>query len=676
MSDDTSEETSDSFKAVCSSCYTTNRVARDRIYDDPECGSCGVALESIRVRCESCQKINDLSLAKLKQSEAAPQCGGCSEDLELPELSRDGEENQSMEDMSYSDIRDLIDEYEERFSGVGWVDSAALSKRLNEIRRQLERPVRLSFVGNFSVGKSTVINSILGEEVAPVNQTPTTAVICHFRYGDTKRVRFHYEDGTFEEEGFFAFKQFSDHSQIDEENDDEQIERIERIDHVEIFYPNEVLREITLVDTPGFGASTEEDEDITRSHLRGADAVCWIFDADEVGKGSEVERIQKLSDEFRSAFALINQCDKKPPHERPKLRRRAEDLVGEHFDDILLYSALDVFEAEKGTIELRPEDLEHLESNLDEEIRERVRDQAEELRIQRARQQMARLSEGLLKHRNVWADIIDNIVGFFDDFESEMDDLEARFKGKLSTKLERLSKKLQNASRSQSLRFKKAFDVEHNFTSTDVEVDREALGEFQDRTAEKVIDAFEDWLEDVREVRNSIVESLRRLQNERFGSADSQENESDENRTPSVEIMTINKKIEDFEQELWRVIHVYQRILDNKYCFIPRRQILSSIDTTSRIIHSLAELEDVADSYQSVNVSDINDELEWYISADSSLESIRQRLNSDENEENSFIDECFDEIHSLSQQFREEFAERKVTLDEHRELLEAHSSSN
>jgi len=50
-------------------------------------------------------------------------------------------------------------------------------------------------MGEFNAGKSTFINALIGEEVAPMGVTPTTATLNVLRYGAERRVRVvHFDD--------------------------------------------------------------------------------------------------------------------------------------------------------------------------------------------------------------------------------------------------------------------------------------------------------------------------------------------------------------------------------------------------------------------------------------------------------------------------------------------------
>ena len=54
----------------------------------------------------------------------------------------------------------------------------------------------LTVMGQFSAGKSTLINELVGKKVLPVNKTETTAVVTYLRYGAEERAELVYSDGT------------------------------------------------------------------------------------------------------------------------------------------------------------------------------------------------------------------------------------------------------------------------------------------------------------------------------------------------------------------------------------------------------------------------------------------------------------------------------------------------
>src|SRR5215210_9322909 len=127
------------------------------------------------------------------------------------------------------------------------------------LAKQVHEPCVVAVVGRVKVGKSTFVNALLGEDLAKVGTTETTATINYFAYGQPdpdQPVRCHWRGGKVTNES----KAFLDGLQG---NDLETLRRADGIDHLEYFLPNPILKQITLVDTPGTGSVVGEHQERT-----------------------------------------------------------------------------------------------------------------------------------------------------------------------------------------------------------------------------------------------------------------------------------------------------------------------------------------------------------------------------------------------------------------------------
>ena len=141
----------------------------------------------------------------------------------------------------------------------------------NELAIQMERlasEVRqlcvVAVVGRVKAGKSTFINALLGEDLAKVGPTETTATINYFLQGTLildRPVHCYWRSGKETDET----RQFLDDLQG---NDIETLHRADGIDHLEYHVQNRHLEQIILVDTPGTGAVVEEHQNRTAEFLQ------------------------------------------------------------------------------------------------------------------------------------------------------------------------------------------------------------------------------------------------------------------------------------------------------------------------------------------------------------------------------------------------------------------------
>jgi hypothetical protein len=137
-------------------------------------------------------------------------------------------------------------------------------ERLETLAGQVHQPCVVAVVGRVKAGKSTFVNALLGEDLAKVGTTETTATINYFVYGERnpeRPVRCHWRGGKVTDES----RRFLDGLQG---NDLETLRQAEGIAYLEYFLPNPLLKQITLVDTPGTGAVVDEHENRTAEFMR------------------------------------------------------------------------------------------------------------------------------------------------------------------------------------------------------------------------------------------------------------------------------------------------------------------------------------------------------------------------------------------------------------------------
>ena len=135
---------------------------------------------------------------------------------------------------------------------------------MERLASQVCEPCILAVVGRVKAGKSTFINAFLGDNLAKVGVTETTATINYFRYGtpvDPDRpVRCHWQSG----------RQAVTHAFLEslQGNYIEALQRAAGIEYLEYMLPNPSLREVTLVDTPGTGSCGRRASKFTAEFLK------------------------------------------------------------------------------------------------------------------------------------------------------------------------------------------------------------------------------------------------------------------------------------------------------------------------------------------------------------------------------------------------------------------------
>ena len=142
-------------------------------------------------------------------------------------------------------------------SSLNMTNAAKDAKRI--LTRMEDERFRLVVVGEFSRGKSTFVNALLGRKILPASKNPTTAIISKIVYGDTPDYYLHYREREtperLTEDAFFRLTAPKEPDEGDEASVREFVkvqERLSRIDYAEIVYPLSFCRDhVEVVDTPG-----------------------------------------------------------------------------------------------------------------------------------------------------------------------------------------------------------------------------------------------------------------------------------------------------------------------------------------------------------------------------------------------------------------------------------------
>lgn len=145
-----------------------------------------------------------------------------------------------------------------------WKDSYI--PRFRRLRDEADMPCVLAVAGKVKAGKSSFLNALLGVDLAMVGTTETTATINYFRYpkpdeeiNPDKPVIVHWNDGRPPEAKTQAFlDSLQGHTP-------EVLDNAEKIHHLEYVLKHDTLKNITLVDTPGFGSVEDRHEQRTES---------------------------------------------------------------------------------------------------------------------------------------------------------------------------------------------------------------------------------------------------------------------------------------------------------------------------------------------------------------------------------------------------------------------------
>lgn len=122
-----------------------------------------------------------------------------------------------------------------------------------DLIERLDHPLRVALAGKVKAGKSTLLNALVGEELAPTDAGECTRIVTWYRHGLTYRVLLHPHEGP---PVPVPFQRDAGALEVDLGGRDAT-----GIDHLDVEWPAPRLADLTLVDTPGLGSIATEISD-------------------------------------------------------------------------------------------------------------------------------------------------------------------------------------------------------------------------------------------------------------------------------------------------------------------------------------------------------------------------------------------------------------------------------
>ncbi len=148
-----------------------------------------------------------------------------------------------------------------------------LSQTVSELRNRINEPFMFVIVGEVKAGKSSFINALLGtgQEIVAVAPEPMTDTILQVTYG-------------------------------------EKAQEIEINPYLKrIIQPLDILKEITLVDTPGTNTIIAHHQEITEKFIPSSDLIVFVFEAKNPYRQSAWDFLDYIHEDWRKKIIFVLQ---------------------------------------------------------------------------------------------------------------------------------------------------------------------------------------------------------------------------------------------------------------------------------------------------------------------------------------------------------------------------------
>ena len=180
----------------------------------------------------------------------------------------------------------------------------------------IQGKVKVAFIGEFSAGKTSIVNRLLqdGDPHAiqlPVSSKATTAIPTYIsgrKGGGKATYRFYTPDSILKEISEDTFRR------VNKEVLEEVGGISSMIKYFVMAYANKGLERLSILDTPGFSSQDEVDEQRTMEVINECDALFWVVD---VNSGTLNTRSIRVIRQYlhKPLYIIINKVDTKSPSE-------------------------------------------------------------------------------------------------------------------------------------------------------------------------------------------------------------------------------------------------------------------------------------------------------------------------------------------------------------------------
>lgn len=201
--------------------------------------------------------------------------------------------------------------------------------------------------GGFSSGKSSFLNSVLGEELLPSDITPSTSVPAYLIHDTESAV---YGINTFESRIVMEPEEVAliAHGFGKDDADGTEVTLGHLLQSLFIASPKQPFAHLALLDTPGYSKaetnqySKKTDEKIARTQLNSANFILWFVPAD-IGTitNSDIEFLRSLNPAIPKLI-IVNKADKLLPDDLDEVVDKIRDTLqmkGIQVVDVLADSA-------------------------------------------------------------------------------------------------------------------------------------------------------------------------------------------------------------------------------------------------------------------------------------------------------------------------------------------------
>jgi len=197
-----------------------------------------------------------------------------------------------------SNLLQTIHDISERFHLI------SLARQLEAAQSLLAQnpPIDVAIMGQFKAGKSSFLNSLIGQPVLPVGAIPVTTAITRLQYGNIERAVVRHFDGLTTDVSLADIAEFTSEAK----NPGNQ----KNVSIVDIALPSlKNYAGLRLVDTPGLGSVYKYHQSTAENWLPAVGTALLAVSADRPLSEHDLELIRELTSHTPNIILLMTKTD-------------------------------------------------------------------------------------------------------------------------------------------------------------------------------------------------------------------------------------------------------------------------------------------------------------------------------------------------------------------------------
>lgn len=215
------------------------------------------------------------------------------------------EDNRKIYNERKNQVLDLLNEAAEYYKNND-NEKVQVFEKLSEDLKNGE--FNIVVVGEFSSGKSTLLNALMRKRILPSFTSETTATVNFLRHSDKavegEKGKVFYNNGTqkvIEDANIETVQEY-----VSTKGNDVAKE----VDHLDLYLDSDFLKDgVTLVDSPGLNGIADGHREITEAQILKSHASIFVFNSDHPGSKTDFEFLHELQSKVKTIIFVLNKID-------------------------------------------------------------------------------------------------------------------------------------------------------------------------------------------------------------------------------------------------------------------------------------------------------------------------------------------------------------------------------